>query len=205
MAAPPPAGRGSQILVLGGDLAVIEPVVTRLEDWGAAPVVLFDVPAAMNALLRARPYLVVLDASFGPDLAGLLSVLQGDRALPADSRRPIPTLLLTGPETPPLATVLGPSLGPDALRHVRPVRYDQPLAVESARREALQVAGLSSYAPLAFEPVELITPEERRALLAPPGRAATPVPVPASRPRDRRATPLLLGLALLALLAIPAL
>src|SRR5687767_8151023 len=106
----------------------------------------------MNALVRARPYLVVLDSSFGSDLSGLLSVLQGDRALPADARRSIPTLLLTGPNTPPLETVLGPGLGLDAMRNIRTVPYDQPLAVETALREALQVAGLSSYAPLAFPP-----------------------------------------------------
>ena len=52
---PAAAPNGNRILVLGGDLAVIEPVVARLENWGAAPLVLFDVPSAMNALVRARP------------------------------------------------------------------------------------------------------------------------------------------------------
>lgn len=199
---PVAAQNGNRVLVLGADLTVIEPAVSLLERWGIAPLVLFDVPSAMNALVRARPYLVVLDASFGSDLSGLLSVLQGDRALPPDARRAIPTLLLTGPDTPPLASIAGAGLSPDVMRGIRTVPAGQPLAVETALREALQIAGLSSYAPLAFSPP---SPAPAPA----PSRPALPVPVPlpaptpTSRPPDRRLAPLLFALALLALLAVP--
>src|SRR5687767_9479403 len=152
----------------------------------------------MNALVRARPYLVVLDASFGSDLSGLLSVLQGDRALPPDARRAIPTLLLTGPDTPPLTSIAGAGLSPDVMRGIRTVPAGQPLAVETALREALQIAGLSSYAPLAFAPV--VPPPAVNQPIAPP-----PVPAPAARPPDRRPTRILLALAFLALLAVPTL
>lgn len=200
------AHNGSRILILGSDLAVIEPAVALLEDWGTQPLVLFDVPSAMNALVRTRPYLVVLDSRFGADLTGLLSVLQGDRVLPVDARRPVPTLVLTGPDTPPLETLLGPTLGTDAIRHVRTVPRDQPLAVAAALREALRAAGLSSYAPLAFGPPNppAVTASrtvpilpERTAVLSTTARDG----VPPDR-RGRRVTQALLALALLALLTL---
>jgi soluble lytic murein transglycosylase-like protein len=191
--------------VLGADLDSIAPVVDRLEQWGASPLVLFDVPSALNALARQRPYLVVLDSRFGPDLAGLLGALQGDRALPFDARRPVPTLVLAGPDDPPLERVLGLELA----RRVSTVPRDQPAAVDTALREALQLAGLSSYAPQAFG-----APPKPSAPAAP---LPLPLPVPPSvvtrgapRPdptRGRRVPVGRLTLAaglLLALLGIPA-
>ncbi|HEU5318703.1 MAG TPA: transglycosylase SLT domain-containing protein [Chloroflexota bacterium] len=216
-----PGAAGARILVLGADLESIAPVVDRLERWGAGPLVLFDVPAALNALARSRPYLVVLDSRFGPDRAGLLAALQGDRALPVDARRPVPTLVLTGPGDPPLDTVLGPELA----RRVSTVPRDQPAALDSALRQALQRAGLSSYAPQAFgaPPLEPLAPLGQPPLgqpapapsapVTPAAPAAPPIvsrgapttarPTPAARQRVPVGRLTLAAALLLALLGIP--
>src|SRR5207253_2968118 len=120
----------------------------------------------------------------------------------ADARRPVRTLVLFGSNDPPLSEVLGPELA----RRVATVPRDQPLAVQSALREALQLAGLSSYAPLAFGPPgpptavgARITPPVPVSTLAPP-RAPTRAPVAAGRAPFFR--PLLMAAAVLTLIAV---
>jgi soluble lytic murein transglycosylase-like protein/CheY-like chemotaxis protein len=73
----PPEWQQLQVLVLGGEPDAVEAIVTLLEAWGMSPHVVFDVPAALDALAWRRPELVIIDDGFAPEIrAELLSCLR---------------------------------------------------------------------------------------------------------------------------------
>jgi CheY-like chemotaxis protein len=82
-------------VLLVDDHAVVRQVITRLlEEWGAKVTAVSGVPAALEALGRERPSVVLSDIQMpGEDGYALIRKI---RALPADQGGQIPAAALTG-------------------------------------------------------------------------------------------------------------